>query len=180
MFVKWKDSSVVIFGSNIDSVEPLSSTTRYCKGGDKVNVKRPYIAHSYNSHMGGVDLTNRFISDYRPSLTSKKWYYPLFSHILGLLRVAAWRFYTNVQPGGHQAIDQLDFTRQIVTGLLSSKRITHRVVSVIPASVSSSAIHKWQSSGSQGRCHVCKTNTRGHCEICSVRFHKKCFDEFHS
>ena len=70
--------------------------------------------------MGGVDLRDRFISQYRPSIQAKKWYWPLFLNCIEMLTVAAWRLHVTVQGSPH--LDLLDFIRSVVAGLLQNSR----------------------------------------------------------
>ncbi|KAK8372070.1 hypothetical protein O3P69_011026 [Scylla paramamosain] len=39
----------------------------------KIRVQQPNMIQSYNKFMGGVDLMDRFVAQYRPSIRSKKW-----------------------------------------------------------------------------------------------------------
>ena len=51
---------------------------------------------SYNKYMGGVDLLDRFLSEYRPQLHSKKWWWCLFANFLNMSVVAAWRLHKEI------------------------------------------------------------------------------------
>ena len=64
--------------------------------------------------MGGVDLLDRFLSEYRPRLHSKKWWWCLFANFLNMSVVAGWRIHKVV--GG--TLSLLEFRRQIVRTLL--------------------------------------------------------------
>lgn len=46
---------------------------------------------SYTANIGGDDLLDRFLPDYRPRLRSKKWWWILFASFLNMSVVAAWR-----------------------------------------------------------------------------------------
>ena len=69
---------------------------------------------SYNKYMGGVDLLDRFLSEYRPQLHSKKWWWCLFANFLNMSVVAAWRLHKEI--GG--TMNHLQFQREIVRTLL--------------------------------------------------------------
>ena len=108
--------------------------------------------------MGGVDLTNRFVMDYQPSINGKKWYWCHFKNFLGLCRVAAWRASVLVRNTPFQE-EGLNFLRQIVHGLMDSsvpqvlrhngKRKCNR----------KEDYHFCQPAPKQGRCRVCKKNS---------------------
>ena len=107
--------------------------------------------------MGGVDLLDRFISQSRPTIQAKEWYWPLFVNCIEMLTVAAWRLHVTVQTSLH--LDFLDFIRSVVAALLkntyslssgpSGKRIMNKIVS----------LHHPVNAESQGRCVNCKKNT---------------------
>ena len=72
------------------------------------------MVESYNKYMGGVNLHNRYFSEYRPRLRSKKWWWCLFSNFLNMSVVAAWRLHKEI--GG--TMNHLQFQREIVQTLL--------------------------------------------------------------
>ena len=129
--------------------------------------------------MGGVDLTNRFCNDLRPSISGKKWYFCLWTNILCLLRVAAWRLHSNLQPGCRQTMDQLAFTRAIVQTMLNSHSNAPRPGPSGRASISAASVHVLEPSNRQGRCKVCKKNTTKFCKACNVQLHQRCYEQFH-
>ena len=113
--VKWKDNRPVTVASNHDSVEPLQSATRYIRELKKQrSVPQPHLIKNYNHDIGGVDLVDRSISEFRPMIRWRKFYGPLIVNAFGLLQVAAWRLHQDL--GGRQT--QLDFTRDLVLDLL--------------------------------------------------------------
>ncbi|KAE9528741.1 hypothetical protein AGLY_012316 [Aphis glycines] len=59
------------------------TVSRYDKNEkERVNVKFPKVIKKYNSHMGGVDLADIFVSLYRTSIKSHRWYLAIFSQLL--------------------------------------------------------------------------------------------------
>jgi hypothetical protein len=68
LFIKWNDNTSVIMGTNFDSIYPVHQLTRWSKDGAH-KIQSPNCVKAYNSLMGGVDLVNRFIQDYCPSIT---------------------------------------------------------------------------------------------------------------
>ena len=70
--VWWNDNSVVTFGSNAYSVEPVGTVKRWVKGIGKSNVNQPTVIAAYNQWMGGVDLFDCALPDLRPAIRGKK------------------------------------------------------------------------------------------------------------
>ena len=69
---KWNDNSIVHVASNHQSNEPICEAKRRVKGAQTATVKQPYLIHEYNRGMGGVDLMDRLLAAYRPTIRGKK------------------------------------------------------------------------------------------------------------
>ncbi|KRY09228.1 PiggyBac transposable element-derived protein 3 [Trichinella patagoniensis] len=85
------------------------------------------IVRPYNTGMGRVDLLDKLAAAYRPTIKSKKWYWPLFINAVNVAVVAAWRIhcFIEVKPLSH-----LEFRQQVVLRLLQQERTaTPRAVS---------------------------------------------------
>ncbi|KAJ8934301.1 hypothetical protein NQ318_000867 [Aromia moschata] len=81
LFVRWKDNNIVTMVTNHDTIEPLGKVKRWSSAEkQKVDVPQPHLFGSYNSSMGGVDLLNQAVNNYRVSVRGKKWWWPLFTH----------------------------------------------------------------------------------------------------
>ena len=115
---KWQDNSAVNFASNHLSHEPVKKTQRFVRGKGKVQVPQPYLIAAYNQGMGGVDLMDRLLGAYRPTIKAKKWWFPLVVNLINLSVVAAWRLYSVVHPDETKKVTHLDFRRDIVINLL--------------------------------------------------------------
>ena len=75
LIVKWKDSKVVCVASSHDTVNPMLPTKRFSQSQKKyIQIPQPAMIRSYNQYMDSGDLLDRFISQYRPVITSKTWY----------------------------------------------------------------------------------------------------------
>lgn len=95
---QWNDSRPVVIISNFESVEPVHSGSRWSKSDKKrITLPIPHLVHNYNQHMGGVDLLDRFLSDYRPKLRNKKWWWNIFANFLNMAVVAAWRLHRDLK-----------------------------------------------------------------------------------
>ena len=84
----------------------------------RIDCVQPFCFHLYNQGMAGVNLLDRFISQYRPTIQGKKWHWPLFLNCVQMITVAAWRLHVAVQISPH--LDLLDFIRSVVAGLLKN------------------------------------------------------------
>ena len=179
--VQWNDSKPVIVISNFEGVEPTKSVRRWNKAQKSfVDIQIPAMIASYNSFMGGVDLLDRFMSDYRPTLRNRKWWWCLFSNQLNMAVVAAWRLHVHLDG----KMDHLQFRREIVRSLLlkipSKKYITGPSRNpVATIRYSSPQQHLPQPANRQGRCKQCYKNTTYFCQQCDVLLHSRCFAEYH-
>ena len=95
---QWNDSRPVVAISNFESVNPVHSGSRWSRADRKrIPVPIPHLIHNYNQYMGGVDLLDRFLSDYRPKLRNKKWWWNIFANFLNMAVVAAWRLHRSLK-----------------------------------------------------------------------------------
>ena len=182
--VRWNDNSVVTLGSNAYGLMPLGQAKRWKKGKGQVSVEQPAVIGHYNRGMGGVDLVDRALSDFRPSIHGKKWYWPLVVNALNIAFVYSWRLFRIVAG---ESMEQKLYRRQIVSILL------RRSVPVTPAiQLHAPTVYKvadeirldghghYPESGPIRKCAVCKKNCRNICGKCKRSIHVKiCFQEFH-
>jgi DNA excision repair protein ERCC-6 len=175
--IKLHDSKIVTLATNFDSVEPLHLTSRHSKVSlDRLKI--PNAFHRYNLSMGGVDLTDRFVADYPTSITGKKWYWPLFTNCLGLMRVAAWRLFAHAHHG-RSPLDQLAFLRKIVQDMASSvSRQEKPQCGPSGRFLPQESIHVQVAAVKQGRCRVCHKHCRNKCSSCNVYLHNHCSSLF--
>lgn len=74
----------------------------------------PHVIYVYNHTMGGVDLFDNAINNYRIRVRGKKWYWALLTHALDTGMVNAWKLHrlcckVNQQP----PMGQLEFFKTI-------------------------------------------------------------------
>lgn len=177
----WKDNKPIYVASNHQGVTPTVHKRRYSRIQRlHIQVNCPQMIHGYNATMGGVDLFDRFLSDYRPSIKGKKWWFVFYTHVLNMCVVAAWRIHCEV--GGDMA--QLDFRRYVVRTLLQAQTAscsqtpsTQR--NVLPDIRFDGIGHSLQKV-SEGRCRACQKNTTYKCGKCNQRLHQTCFTSFHT
>jgi hypothetical protein len=182
--VKWYDSAVVSLASNWQNHLPERRAKRRV-GKEVQQVPQPNLISAYNCGMGGVDLLDRLLSQYRPGLRSKKWWWPLFSNAINTTVVAAWRLFCHLHPNG--GVSHLDFRRNIALCLLKKSEgkkseLSGRCVR-LPVDIRKDGIDHTNTIGTEGRCVVCGKNTKNLCSKCNVRLHfshgKQCFTMYH-
>ena len=63
--VQWKDNKVIYLGSNFSYLEPTKMVKCYSqRGKKKIGCVQPFCFYQCNQDMGGVDLLDRFKSQY--------------------------------------------------------------------------------------------------------------------
>lgn len=119
LVVRWKDSAVVTIASNVHSIEPLKSVSRYSREQKKrISVPQPNVLSQYNSYMGGVDLADNFVSNYRISVRGKKWWWPFFSNFIDVALNIAWLLWRVIHLREKKTL--LEFRREITIALMSN------------------------------------------------------------
>ena len=177
--VKWNDNCSVSVASNYYGMHPYQKVERRVKNEQKKTVDQPFLIKMYNKGMGGVDVCDRLLSSYRPWLRSRKWWWNLFSHMLNLSVVAAYKFYNHVNLIG---VSHIQFRREIARALVKLNSPRKRLGG--PTAPPSKAVrfdgsnHNLESV-TQGRCVLCQKTTRLCCAKCGKQLHKLCSDRYH-
>lgn len=179
--VKWHDNQCVTVATNYDTLASVGKVRRWSAAKKtSVDVQQPTVVTNYNLHMGGVDLLDSFMANYRPAFRSKKWWWPLLMNSINMMVVASWRLH--VECGG--SFDQLNFRRYIVRVLMQSP--TQRAPLTGPGTIPMAEIrtdgidHHLVTADKQRRCKMCTKNARLMCVKCNVALHLHCEQEFHS
>lgn len=87
LITRWKDNANVTVLTNF---EPQSNAKRYDrKVRAEATFKMPHVIKEYNACMGGVDLHDNAIANFRIGIRGKKWWWPLFTNLLGNMMVSA-------------------------------------------------------------------------------------------
>ena len=146
-------------------------------------VSQPNVVACYNKGMGGVDLMDRALADYRPSIRGKKWYWSLLVNALNIAVVYSWRVYKLTTDCESK---QKDFLRSLVAVMLKQSKPRPRAESLPGPSFSVSADirtdnqNHYPQSCPVRRCTVCKKNCRIQCQKCGKSLHlKECFQKYH-
>ena len=119
-----------------------------------------------------TDLLDRLLAAYRPTIRGKKWYWPLFTNILNISMISAWRAHCHSTP---HSLSHLEFLRHVTLALLhhdtpSTARVP-RDCARVPFPVIESrfdGMNHIMITGTQGRCKVCQKNTKMHCQKCKI------------
>ena len=179
--VRWNDNAVVTVGSNIYNVEPLSRVKRYNrKEKAEIVVQQPYVISQYNKFMGGVDLHDNGIANYRCQILGKKWWWPIFCNALDSLVVNAWKIYNLVNE---EEMCQVDFKSNIALRLLKTN--TNRPVRNVAADIDELRFDNQghlmvpNAQKFRRRCRVCHNHTIYICTKCNVHLHTGCFVKYH-
>lgn len=185
--VRWNDNSIVTVASNIFSVEPLATVKRYNRKEHKdVQILQPDMIKQYNSYMGGVDLHDNAIANYRISIRGKKWWWPLFANTLDSTIANCWKLYRKVNNSN---MTQLDFKSYIAVRLLKSDDAHASNITIgrppkepVPNEMRfdrvGHVIFKHPDK-LRRRCKQCKNHTIYLCRKCNVHLHSDCFENFH-
>lgn len=179
-FVKWRDNKVVCFASNYVGAEPAGECSRRIKGeSTKSAIPRPKVAEQYNKQMGGVDLLDKMIGNYRIQLTSKKWYWRIINNFIEVALFNAWRIAQNI---GNK-VSFVQFMRATAAVLIHQapqrNSIGQGPAASIPPEIRSTGQHWPVTKLKQRRCRQCKKNTTCGCETCDIPLHVECFKSFH-
>lgn len=187
--IKWRDNAVVTVLSNCYGPEPTNSVERYSrKVMKKVSIPQPKPIGYYNQAMGGVDLLDASVADYRITIRGKKWWWPHFINSLGVMMGAAWKIYRKVNPKDDQSL--LYFVRSVVSSYLhraSNDNMAPQYWKCAPASNDAMRLtgrsHWPISSEKQRRCAMsCGSKVRTICEECDIALCVKgdCFKKYHT
>lgn len=185
--VRWNDNSVVTVATNCESVQPLVSVKRYNRKEKRETlILQPNMIARYNKYMGGVDLHDNAIANYRINIRGKKWWWPLFINMLDSSVVNAWKLHRLVYSD--KPISQLDFRSELARSLMSTNKRRAQSIrgrgstSSLPSSVrldNVGHIIEKNSENWRRRCRLCRSTTVFMCNKCRIPLHSNCFKKYH-
>lgn len=161
------------------------------------NVNQPDAIFQYNKRMGGVDLFDNAINNYRIMIRGKKWYWPLVTNGLDAAMVNAWKlhcaiakFKRAVAESGHRNrrnknMPQLDFRIEVTEALLQTNNVAVARGPKTKDTVAQKRLrtdqvgHEIAKRSNRLRCRQCNSHTIYFCPKCKSAIHPKCFIEFH-
>lgn len=196
---RWYDNGPVHVASTFAGIEPVGEAKRWSrKEGRYVIIPRPYAISIYNTHMGGVDLTDSLIGLYRNRQRQKRWYFRIFYHLLDVLVANCWILW-RMEHG--KSLDLFEFKSSIASSLIYSgtadsarKRgrpgatppaVKRRVIKKAPVELRKDGgphYPKKTENKYAAKCHLfgCKKKTRYLCHRCDEPLCPECFQEFHN
>ncbi|XP_026021721.1 piggyBac transposable element-derived protein 3-like [Astatotilapia calliptera] len=187
LIVRWNDNSVVTVVSNMEREFTETEAKRWNKQKRTMDkVRQPKCIQDYNTHMGGVDLHDQFVSRYRVNIRSKKWWWPCFSWALNSAMVNSWCYYRSWKSGEK---DLLSFQRLVAQTLLlrhgtkpsRQGRRSSMAVAITDATRFDNLNHWPCNTGSRyKRCKNCGGRTSFACGKCDVLLHVECFKKYHT
>lgn len=186
VLLRWKDNANVTVLSNNSYVEPLASARRYDRSLKKyMNIQVPLMIKDYNSHMGGVDLHDNAIGNYRINIRSKKWWWPIFVNTLSNIMVNAWKIHVLISKIQQvKPMSQLEFRDVITNSLLLTEKpltdgenIVYDVYNLSHLDITNHFVAKF-TDNKRKRCKVCHSKTLYFCQKCNVSLHPKCFSSY--
>ena len=192
--VRWNDNNVVNLVSNKVGVNPLQVAKRWSRAESRrIEIPQPFIIKHYNETMGGVDRMDQNVNQYRTSIRSKKWYWPIIAYCLDVSVQQTWHLYRATPASQDKPLDLLAVRRSIArtylthapkakgAGRPSHKGRTAALDKRVPTAVRLDGKHHlvepWPT---QLRCAACGMKTKRRCQKCEVGLHDKCFAAFHT
>ena len=205
MMVKWNDNSIVTVATNNGTVQPLASAKRYNRKEKRsVSVPQPRVISEYNKNMGGVDLHDNDIANYRIRVRGKKWWWPLFTNVIDSAVVNSWKVH---RLANENTMSHLEFRSYLCMALMKSEGSESRDAeensdredsrngtqensnkgrpskNALPEEIRFDRVGhviREDSEKARRRCRLCKSNTIYKCEKYNVHLHTNCFHAFHS
>lgn len=182
---RWADNKEVTICTNFDQIEPMHMVKRWKKTEKKfANIQQPHLFHNYNQGMGGVDLHDNAIQNYRINIRSKKWYWPFFTSVLSSSVVNAWKLHCLIsKQKNEKPMSQKNFRVEVTKALLLSSEQADDV-DYIPRNmprIEGEHIPVVQPDGKPRRCKLkgCGKPIKWMCQRCNVHLHPHCFGAFH-
>lgn len=189
--VRWHDNNVVNTVSNKVGVEPVQKAKRWSRTErQRVEIRQPFLIKHYNQTMGGVDRLDQNVDNYRISIRSKKWWWPLFAYFVDVSVQQAWHLYRATPTSATDPKDLLSIRRSIArvyllrasqTSAGRPRQPTLKVSKRVPPEVRYDRVdHIIQPWKTQLRCGQCGKKVYRRCQKCQVGVHDKCFGLFHT
>lgn len=189
LLCRWSDNKDVTLCTNFDQIEPMITVKRWKKEAKKYeNRRQPLLIGNYNVGMGGVDLHDNAVENYRIGIRAKKWYWPLFTSVLSSSIVNAWKLHCAVcKHVGKQRMSQKEFRvfiaeKLLLTSDVSSSDSDDDYEPPNLPKVSGKHYAVKYADKKQRRCKLpgCSGKSTFYCEKCNVCLHPNdCFKQYH-
>lgn len=183
----WKDTKDVVVLSNCHSNE-TSLLQRKQKDGKKVDLQCPEAIKSYNTYMGGVDLSDQLSSLYEIDRKSQKWWRKVFYKLLLTTATNAWIVFKETRRKNIPFITFLVKAEDLIATERKNASVIRKRSSGRPSNASRHLVNVGDHLPYQGatgrRCHPCtqkgiEKRTKSLCSACNFPICKDCFYVFH-
>ncbi|XP_048866623.1 piggyBac transposable element-derived protein 3-like [Brienomyrus brachyistius] len=196
VFVKWTDAREVSVCSTIHSAYKGDEVQRRVKSRGGTWTTKTFPCPSpvveYNSHMGGVDLSDKLIQYYSAQHKNMKWYRKLFLHFLDIAATNAYILHKELSASVRQKpMSHKDFMEELIVQLCGCTRKyprqRHSEHVPVPVNPVNPDVGKVASYGRR-TCILCREdgkrqNTPWKCQACDVplclQLTRNCFQEWH-
>lgn len=193
LMIKFCDKKNIHFITTIDKVGSVDKR-RVLPGNRVINYQKPLAIQRYNEHMGGVDITDQYISYIDATRRSHAWFKKLGIHMLQRLLLNSYVAYKEEK---NQKATFVDFTQEAVahlTGIEPENKKVRRPRPIPGAQVPAAAAHEMEKipntenrSKVQKKCRVCardgrRKDSRYQCKTCPDKpgLCMGCFTKYHS
>ncbi|GBN02525.1 hypothetical protein AVEN_245-1 [Araneus ventricosus] len=162
---------------------------RKCKR-KKFLLHQPRLIDQYNAKMGGVDLCDNLMANYRIAIRGKKWWWPIFRNFIAVALVNAWKISRLSTSESKKYI--LDFRRKFALFLLHTSFQSGKLAKCKSATGRPSKCRVQKSLHAEPghfiiksednrrlRSKQCHNQTVYRCNICSVALHRDYREVFH-
>ena len=202
LFVQWRDTKDVTVLSTLHSGTEFVHTERNSKNKNTgvhevLNLTKPMAIKDYNTYMGGVDLSDQFISYYNVLHKTRKWYKTIFFHMVDVAVVNAWLLHKEMAGTNNQRVlNQREFRQQLAEALREEHVEAQAVrdaghnpdvhsVAFCPVLINPDASPSKAATEGRRKCHQCKKNkTPWKCSGCDSALcvipARNCFALFHN
>lgn len=173
--------------SNFLRHEPMANAKRYDRKQRKmVTLPQPHLIHEYNQRMGGVDLFDNAMNNYRIRVRGKKWYWPLLTNALDAAMVNAWKIDCLCRRFAKEPLShQFEFRVAVVEEIASRHKTVNNpgrsVVTTAELAMRTDRVdHLITRLENRRRCRHCSGKTEFGCVKCQANLHPDCFVPYHN
>ena len=186
----WRDNSDVTIGSNVLQANPGKYVKRYSASEKrKMDVSQPHMVGEYNKYMGGTNIMDWCINQYKPTIRKKKCFFPLFVFYMQASAYNGWILRKELPETNKNRL--LQFLRNIVTayikhcGRQSVAKPSAFKVSKISSRVQDAVrfdgvSHFSGKKEKKTRCCICGKHIFLVWKKCDIALHKDCFEAFYT
>ncbi|KAK6167110.1 hypothetical protein SNE40_021213 [Patella caerulea] len=184
--VSWKDTRVVNLLTNIPgNLDDVEVNRWEKKNTNQLTLTKPQAIVTYNTYMGGVDLSDQRVASYRRHMKSLTWYLQIFFYLLRLSAVQAFLLYRKTHKDSK--LSQYDFFVKLSEGLIGGRSFTKkkgRPSAELPHEISfdRKLYHAPVKHSTQSKCvvHSNRVDTTYGCGVCNKRMCPyPCFYRYH-